>query len=38
MMQAIGISWYRITAAELRRDLVYVAERPAALAVIEFDQ
>ena len=38
MMQAVGIPWHRITAAELRRDLVHVAKRPAALAVIEFAQ
>jgi len=38
MMPAVGKPWHRTAATELRRDLVHVAERPAALAVIEFDQ
>jgi hypothetical protein len=38
MMPAIGKPWHRGAAAEQRRYLVHVAERPAALAVIEFDQ
>ena len=38
MMPAIGKPWHRGAAAEQRRDLVHVAERPAALAVIEFEQ
>ena len=38
MMPAIGRPRHRVAAAELRRDLVHVAERPAALAGVEFKQ
>jgi hypothetical protein len=36
MVRAIAMSWRRDTAAELRRDLVHLAERPTAAAIVEF--
>jgi len=38
MVPAVGRSWHRGVAAKLRHDLVYFAKRPAALAVVEFEQ
>jgi hypothetical protein len=37
MMPAVGKAWHRGLATKLRHGLVYVAERPAAFAVIEFE-
>ena len=38
MVPAVGKAWHRVVAAEQRRGLIYAAERPAALAVIELEQ
>ena len=38
MVPAVGAPWHRGVTAKLLHDLVYIAKRPAALAVIEFKQ